>query len=135
MTLNRSFIHLFLLVILLQASPAIAQALESFTATVDGHSVKLEWTTNSERGITGFQLQRSFDGRNFYTICKMEPAGIGHTYRYIDNDLFKDDTRTFYYRLEIRRTGGHKEYSQTREVTLSFSGVHRTWGSIKAMFR
>ena len=135
MYLKKPAILLFILVLLLQASPVVAQVLESFTASVEGHSVELEWTTSSERNVVEFCLQRSFDGRNFYPICEMEPTGAGHTYNYIDNDLFKGNTRTFYYRLEIRHAGGHKEYSQTREVTLSFSGVYRTWGSIKAMFR
>jgi len=128
-------ITLSLLLLMALAQPSIAQMLESFNATADNHSVRLEWKTLSESGVTGFCVMRSIDGKNFYKICDIEPAGSGQTYQYIDSDLFKDNTRTFYYRLEICLNGGRKIYSRTEEVTLSFSGVQRTWGSLKAMFR
>jgi hypothetical protein len=128
-------ITLSLLFLMAIAQPSIAQLLESFSAVADNHSVRLEWSTVSESGVTGFRIMRSIDGRNFYRICDVEPAGAGNAYQYIDNDLFKDNTRTFYYRLEICLTGGRKIYSQIAEATLSFSGVQRTWGSLKAMFR
>ncbi|NQT35745.1 hypothetical protein HQ587_11185 [bacterium] len=112
-----------------------AQVLDEFTAVVDGHNVVLEWSNNAENDVTKYCIQRSFDGRNYYTISNLLPEGNGHTYQYIDDSLYKNNIRTFYYRIEVRHNGGRSLFSRTREVTLSFSGILRTWGSIKAMFR
>ena len=130
-----NIITICLLFMLVIAQPLVAQTLENFTATAENSNVRLEWKTINEFGVTGFSVLRSIDGKRFYKICDMEPVGAGHTYQYIDRDLFKDDHRTFYYRLEINMNSGRKVYSRTEEVTLSFSSVERTWGSIKAMFR
>jgi len=45
-----------------------AQVLDEFTAVVDGHNVVLEWSNNAENDVTKYCIQRSFDGRNYYTI-------------------------------------------------------------------
>ena len=129
------FLILMLAVTLATFSVVNAQVLEDFTAVVEGHSVALEWTNNSESNVTKYSVQRSFDGRNFYTISNLQPEGNGHTYHYIDDNLYKNNIRTFYYRIEVCQNGGRSLFSRTREVTLSLSGILRTWGSIKAMFR
>ncbi len=123
------------LIILVAALPVSAQVIVDINAEPDGRNAVIEWKSGSERGVVEFRVQRSFDGHSFYTICRVEPAGDNHTYRYIDNDLFKERLQTFYYRIEVVLSGGRTQLSRTVDVTLSFSGIHRTWGSIKAMFR
>jgi len=132
---KQDILTICLLFLLLIAQPLVAQTLESFTAKAESNSVRLEWKTINEFGVSGFSVLRSIDGKRFYKICDVDPVSAGHTYQYVDNDLFKDNNRTFYYRIEINMSGGRKVYSRTEEVTMSFSGVERTWGSIKAMFR
>ena len=126
---------MLLTVLLVSFSQVSADAIRDFSAVAEGNTVTLQWTSNSESNIVEYRLQRSFDGRNFYDLSTIEPEGSGHTYRYTDNDLFKNEVRTFYYRIEIRLNNGQSQYSRTERVTLSFSSIHRTWGSIKAMFR
>jgi len=41
----------------------------------------------------------------------------------------------FIYRLKIVDTNGQASYSNEVSVSHNVSGVKRTWGSIKAMFR
>ncbi len=129
------YIVLVLAVTLTNLSVGNAQALDDFTAVVDGHSVVLEWTNNSENSVDKYCVQRSFDGRYFYTISDLQPEGNGYTYSYIDDDLYKNILRTTDYRIEVSPNEGRSLFSRTMEVTLSFSGILRTWGSIKAMFR
>ncbi|MCF7809515.1 hypothetical protein K9N50_00865 [bacterium] len=127
---------LVLLLLTLTFSTVDARIIEEFTATSQDRAAELEWTTGSERGVSEYRLQRSFDGRTFYTIHEVTPgSGVNHTYQYVDDDLFKNQVRTFYYRVEVSLNSGNFEYSQTENVTFSFSGIIRTWGSIKAMFR
>lgn len=121
--------------LLLIASLANAETLRSFTATSKDQTAVLEWTSNVETGVVEYVVQRSLDGRAFHKVKSVKPKGSNNTYRYVDSDLFKDRINTFYYRIEVVFVGGQTEQSQTEEVSMSFSSVHRTWGSLKAMFR
>ena len=124
-----------LVIVLVSALPAPAQVIIDITAEADGRNAVIEWSTGRESGVVDFSIQRSFDGRTFYTIARVEPLGDNHTYRFVDDDLFKEMLHTYYYRIEVAFSGGRSQFSPTVDVTLSFSGIHRTWGSIKAMFR
>ncbi len=124
-----------LLIVAVFVGQASAETIRSFTAESKDQTAVLEWTSGIESGVVEFSIQRSLDGQVFHNIASVRPKGDNSTYRYVDNDLFKDRLNTFYYRIEVVFVGGHSERSQTEEVTLSFSGVHRTWGSLKAMFR
>ncbi len=126
-----------LLLALLFAAPLTlhAQVIQDFSAVGAGQEVFLQWTTGHEAGVAEFRLQRSFDGVHFHNISSAAPLGDHHTYTYTDNDLFKGQQQTYYYRIEIAAQNESVSYSDVHMVSLSFSGVHRTWGSIKAMFR
>jgi len=132
-TLSRGFAVLILLVLL--AGQTDAQVIRDFSAARSAQGVLLQWTTVREVNVEEFRVQRSFDGQRFITIHTTQIAGGGHTYSYLDDDLYKGPDQTWYYRVEIKSANERVDYSITREVTLSFSGIRRTWGSIKAMFR
>jgi len=124
------------LLILLTFTSINAQIINEFTATSQDRVAELNWTTGNESGVNEFRVQRSFDGRTFYTIHEVQPNnGSNHAYQYVDDDLFKSQIRTFYYRVEVSLITGNCEYSSTENVTFSFSSIIRSWGSIKAMFR
>ncbi|MBM3325663.1 MAG: hypothetical protein FJY65_01590 [Calditrichaeota bacterium] len=106
-----------------------------FTAANTGQEVRLEWLSGSESGLSEFRVQRSFDGQNYRTIYNVNLKGSNNRYVYIDSDLFKGEIRMVHYRIEAAFHDGRNEWSKAEIVTLSFSGLRRTWGSIKAMFR
>jgi hypothetical protein len=107
-----------------------------FTAEPQGEStVLLTWRTGVEVSLTVFQVQRSTNGNTFYTIGDVDPTGSYSEYQYLDTNLLKQSVKTYYYRLKIIDTSGAVTYSEVRDVTLTFSGIQQTWGSIKAMFR
>lgn len=135
MNINRLYIILLVTAFLLSYGQLNATVIDDFSGVAQGRSAVIEWTTNSETGVTAFHVQRSYDGESFYTIHEEDPSGDNHSYRYIDNDLFKNSIRTFYYRIGVRCADGQIEYSPIEDVTFSLSGILRTWGSIKAMFR
>ena len=73
--------------------------LVSFTATCDGHSTLVEWTTATERNNDYFSLERSDDAINFTEIARV--AGAGNSiepldYSYTDYGIHGGDN---YYRL------------------------------------
>jgi hypothetical protein len=112
-----------------------AEVLEDFTAVSRDNGAVLEWKSTIEQGAVEYRIQRSFDGQTFHTVNRVMPKGNSSSYRYVDEDLFKERINTYYYRIEVALAGGQIEMSQIAEVTISFSSVHRTWGSLKAMFR
>ncbi len=114
---------------------ASAQVIQSFTAVGHGQEVYLQWVTTQESGLASFRIQRSFDGKYFHSLHTVVPVGNNSSYSYIDDDLFKSNLQTFYYRIEIEMASHRVSYSVTERVELAFSGIRKTWGSIKAMFR
>ncbi|RPH95764.1 hypothetical protein EHM69_03515 [candidate division KSB1 bacterium] len=97
---------------------------------------QLEWTTGAEENIRTFVVERSTDGIAYLPIGQVTARGSYSRYQYTDSSpLDADHNRLFYYRLKIVERSGSFSYSDTREVSLSFSAVQHTWGSIKAMFR
>jgi len=119
----------------LGGSTVQAQIIRDFTATVDGNRAILQWSSVSEAGVLLYRVQRSFDGTNFHDVANIDPRGDRQDYRYVDDDLFKGQMRTYYYRLEIVMSDGERFYSPVVEVVFDSSNIKRTWGSIKALFR
>ena len=85
--------------------------LTSFTATCDGRSALVEWSTASERNNDYFSLERSDDAINFTEIARV--AGAGNSiepidYAYTDYGIHGGDN---YYRLV------QVDYDGTRTVS------------------
>jgi hypothetical protein len=72
---------------------------------------QLNWTTSTETGNTKFELQRSDDAQNFYTIYTTPALGLvnGSTYSYND---YKPFTGKVFYRLRMTEAGLADKYSQ-----------------------
>ncbi len=109
--------------------------ISSFSAYGEGDYVTLEWNSGSEEGLSIYQIERSLDGLDFSVINEVAPQGSNSSYVYEDHDLFKNSTRTYYYRIRASMNNGTSSLSSVQSVTLSFSNIQQTWGSIKALFR
>lgn len=105
------------------------------------NQVTLKWTSQNEINLKGFEVERSFDSRNEENFRKIDfiKASLEDKdkkeYSYEDRSVFKQNERTFYYRLKIIDNDGKFSYSKTISVTPTVSSARQTWGSIKAMFR
>jgi hypothetical protein len=121
----------------LAAAPVQAQNLISnFTAQALGESsVKLEWNSGGESGLASFRVERSLDGVTFTPLATLQPQGSNSPYSYLDNNIYKSSNRTYYYRIRAQMTDNSFSFSPIQTVTLFFSGIQQTWGSIKALFR
>jgi len=108
--------------------------LEQFSASSDGDDIKLEWKTGEESGVRSFIIERSqISYDNFTEIATVKPQGSNSFYSYTDKSAYKATDLIFKYRLKI--VASEVSYSKTISVSQNISGVKRTWGSIKAMFR
>jgi hypothetical protein len=92
--------------------------LVSFDADkLSANSVKLEWSTTSEKYNKVFVLERSLDGIHFDSIASLEGKGttdIMNQYFYLDSNPY---TTINYYRLKIVDNNGNYTYSSLAEVS------------------
>ena len=86
--------------------------------------------------VTMFEIERrgGTDGA-FAVIGNADPKGAS-LYEFIDHSAFLKTASLYQYRIKVSFSDGRAPY-YTAPLTVSHtvSGVRRTWGSIKAMFR
>ncbi len=125
-----------LLLILSIIGTSLAGAfIEYFHARADGENVKLEWKTAEESNLKNFVIERKTQQSSYIDLTTIPAKGNNSFYSYIDESVYKSSSYIFTYRLRIVDLDQKISYSSEISVSPSISGVKRTWGSIKAMFR
>ena len=97
--------------------------LTSFNALLQDAAVKLIWNTEEESAGTKYELERSFDGKNFATIALffgMENVNGKGSYTYTDA-VGKSGKSVIYYRLKILEAEKYS-YSDLRTVRINNGG-------------
>lgn len=97
---------------------------QSFTATNNNNDILLRWATSKEVNNKYFEVERSFDGRNFTKIAQVEAStnnniGLTSQYQLLDNDksLLQNDRAN--YRLKQVDANGRFNYSNIVSVKLN----------------
>ncbi len=90
----------------------------SFIATRINDYTKLNWTIGNELTVDHYELQRSDDGINFYTITTQVPFNRNGTelYSYDDRKILNG---TVFYRLKITELSTQINYSHIVAVSLN----------------
>ncbi len=85
--------------------------LKKFKALVTPTCIPLLWETANEYNFSGFEIQRSLNGKKFIHLSWIPGKGgqAGSSYRYEDKDV--QPGITYYYRLKIVDNDGSFEYS------------------------
>lgn len=109
--------------------------LDYFHGRSEGDDVRLEWKTGEEVNLRHFKIERKTPQSSFVDIATIDPEGSNSYYSYLDQSAYKTNDMVFVYRLKIVDNDGQLSYSAEITVSHNVSGVKRTWGSIKAMFR
>ncbi|MBS4029049.1 MAG: hypothetical protein KGZ58_10495 [Ignavibacteriales bacterium] len=109
----------------------------SFSGSSDGSQIVLRWITEDETNVTSFEVERRTNTNgNFGYIAAVTPHHTPSQYEFIDYSALKSSGETVYqYRIKINFATGEPAYSKVITVSHFVSGVRKTWGSIKAMFR
>ncbi|NNV54021.1 PKD domain-containing protein [Limnovirga soli] len=99
---------------------ALPVNLISFTAFNSGDKNTLQWKSGSEINSNRYELERSFDGRNFEKFASVASKNnpTGATYTYSDN-IALVKINTFYYRIKMVDNDGSFKYSQVINLKLS----------------
>jgi hypothetical protein len=109
--------------------------LDYFHVRNDGDDAIIEWKTSQETNLKDFIIQRRGPQTQWSDIATVAPQPNNPFYSYTDKSVYKTNDYIFVYRLKIVDNDQQLSYSNEASVSLSISGVKRTWGSIKAMFR
>jgi hypothetical protein len=109
--------------------------LDYFHGHSEGDNVRLEWRTGEEINVQQFLLERKTPQSPFVELAKINPKGSNSFYYFLDEAAYKTEDLIFIYRLKIVDVDGATSHSSEVTVSHNVSGVKRTWGSIKAMFR
>lgn len=107
-----------------------------YEANPSNNSVLIEWVTKSESGVARFVILRSPDDRNFREIGTVEAEGAGNDYSFTDDNVLYKDSQTFFYKLKaVRSDNSSIEETESLIVHPNISGIYRTWGAIKELFK
>jgi len=93
--------------------------LSSFTVKIMQRAVVLNWETATEINNSGFNVDRSTDGKTFQKVAFIRGKGTStekSTYSFTDNNLLAGN---YYYRLGQVDYDGTTKYSKVIEVTVN----------------
>lgn len=135
---------IYIILVLVSVGYLFAQSvlLDSFQASSDGKDVSLDWRSSNESNIAYFELERGPVNQPFKYIATEKAKGYTASYNYKDDNVFmKNDADTklqnsnYSYRIKIVKKDNSFEYSNTVNVVHKVSGIQKTWGMIKEIFR
>ena len=105
----------------------------SLSANSNGSSITVRWVSDDEQGVIEFRIERRAGGNgSFVELTEIPVRGSGSNYEYVDNFVFRASDSYYQYRVTAIGSNAEPWYVTAIHNT---SGVKRTWGSIKAMFR
>ncbi|MEI7812380.1 MAG: hypothetical protein WCJ01_08135 [Ignavibacteria bacterium] len=131
-----SVILLFLFLLVAFTGTILAGVyLLSFTAKSSGGNVVLEWNTGEENNLQSIVIERKTVNGSFVAIVSVAPKGSNSYYTYTDQTAYKTTDNVYKYRLRFIFSDGESNSGEVVVTNRNVSGVKRTWGSIKAMFR
>lgn len=130
--LTPTILILSMLVSLLFASTIF----EEYSATPETNKVTIRWRTSSEADVVKFTILRSMDDQSFSEVNTISAKGQGQDYTFVDENVIFKSSQTFFYKIRaVRSDNSTIEETQSLIVNPNISGIYRTWGAIKAMFR
>lgn len=105
-------------------------------ARSDGSNVTIQWGSMDESSVKEFVIERrSGTVGDFISIAVIAKQGSNSFYEYVDKSAFKTTGSIYQYRIKVVNASGGAEFSNVITISHNVSGVKRTWGSLKAMFR
>ncbi len=134
-------ISLSIVIVFLLVATAFAAVIRegTFSAVSNGINITVRWMSEDESGVARYELERKAGiNGTFMLISPVAMQGNNAVYEYIDDSAFMmESSETVYqYQLKIVHSNGAPP-SVYGPITVrhEVSGVRKTWGSIKAMFR
>jgi hypothetical protein len=129
-------IPLLIITTLLVSALFAGTIFQEYSATPETNQVTIKWRTSSENQVVKFKIMRSMDDQSFSEVSTTAAKGQGEDYTFVDENVMFKSTQTFFYKIQALRSDNTIiEETQSLIVNPNISGIYRTWGAIKAMFR
>jgi len=107
-----------------------------FHGRSNGDNIVLDWQTGQESHLKNFVIERKTPISGFVELATINSKGNNSNYTFTDDNAYKTNDAVYIYRLRLNEEDGNVSFSSEVTVTHGgLSGVKRTWGSIKALFR
>ncbi len=94
----------------------------SVAATLENKTATISWSTENEANITRYNVERSTDGINFFSVGAASSKGNGSFQYSLDDNLSAYSSGTIYYRIKVTGTSGNVTYSDIVTIHLSAVG-------------
>jgi hypothetical protein len=140
--MNRLIIICALLLAMVAGAGAVQFTLQYFQAKSNGNSIVVEWKSASESDVAQYEIERAGADKQFRYVATVTAKGSNQSYSYKDDEAFgkgesdKNITANYFaYRLKVVNQDKNTSYSNSVGVVHNVSGIKRTWGMIKEMFR
>lgn len=127
----KSTLFIFIFIASLFADVFISE----FKATPETNRVTISWTTKAETNVKLFKIMRSNDDRTFIEIESVNAKGPGTHYIVVDENVMFKSSALFYKIKVLDNSNNILEETSSKIVHPNTTGMFRTWGAIKAMFR
>ncbi len=122
---------------------AVQITLQYFQAKSNGNAIVVEWKSTVEADVVAYDVERAGADNVFRYVGSVSARGSNQSYSYTDDEAFgkrdgNDGTvakNYFTYRLKVVTSDKNISYTNTVGVVHNVSGIKRTWGMIKEMFR
>ena len=93
-------------------SAILPVSLLAFNGQLAEHTAHLNWQTAHEQAGCYFELQRSFNGKDFHTIARVSGQGGAGSQEYSSQDnLYFCPAQVIYYRLKMVEVNRQEKYS------------------------
>jgi endo-1,4-beta-xylanase len=79
---------------------------------------QINWNTIVEKGIVGYEVDKSIDGTSFNKISRIIAPNASDSYHYTDSNLV---TTNNYYRIKATSNDGSIQYSNVAKLTTHYS--------------
>ena len=136
-TMNKNLIYT-LIFLLISFGLADTKVFNEFNATpAESNQVIISWKTIEENEIKYFNVKRSNDNKvTFNGIARVTKQGPGYDYQYVDENVLFKSSGIIYYRIDaVSKSGEVLESTGDMMVRPNISGIFKTWGELKAIFR
>jgi len=104
----------------LNADIVLPVTLVSFSGKNNGNANVLSWKVDNENDLNYYELQQSFDGKNFSLVAQITASAI-YDYSYADN-ISSASSLIYYYRLKMVDKDGNFKYSPVVKISRQAKG-------------
>lgn len=130
-----------LIIALLLTTGAVVVAMQGVFNYVkvspQGDEISVQWQSANESGIQSYEIERSSeDVTDFRRLSRVDARGNGSTYVYVDDGAFYKTNSSKRFTYRVKAVGSSvQQYSPTVTISHDVSGVRKSWGMIKELFR